>query len=282
MEEPPRSRATASDTPPATPHRWYSSALAHNAAGAPGTGSPRRSADRSFQTPRDERRGDRSGRPGTLPPVPGRPIRVLLLCLALFALLTWQVAVHGPLWRQDVAADGSVLRAAARHPALTVPAQVLADLGSVTVAVPELAALLAVVTCLHRRAGRRRWWWPLAAAVPVMAAVPSLVVPLKAALARPAPGTSVLVGHSGYFPSGHASTAAVATGLAVLLFLPLLRTRAARRLLVAAVLLLNVLVGCALVWRGYHWPLDVAGAWCLSGALLALARRLTGSWGSPG
>ncbi|WKX74473.1 phosphatase PAP2 family protein [Streptomyces sp. XD-27] len=36
----------------------------------------------------------------------------------------------------------------------------------------------------------------------------------------------------------------------------------------AAVALLNLCVGTGLVLRGYHWPLDVIGAWCLSGVLL--------------
>lgn len=208
-------------------------------------------------------------------------MRVLGLCAALFAVLSWQVADRGPLLQEDLGLDAAVLRAAADHPALTATAQLLADAGNVAVAVPVLAAVLAFTAWRHRRAGRQRWWRPSAVAALVMAAVGPVVVVFKSLLARPAPGTSVLVRHFGYYPSGHASTAAMAAGLAVLVLLPLLSGAAVRRLRRAAVLL-NAAVGAGLVWRGYHWPLDVAAAWCLSGALLALAWPLIRGSGSPG
>jgi membrane-associated phospholipid phosphatase len=153
-------------------------------------------------------------------------------------------------------------------------AQVLADLGDLQVALPVLAVVLG------RVAWRRRAVLPAAGYAVVMAVTGALVVPVKAAVSRPAPGASVLAGHSGYFPSGHAATAAVACGLAVLALLPELRRAAARRLLVIAAVLLNLAVGAALVWRGYHWPLDVVAAWCLSGVLLALAPGLTRGTGA--
>ncbi|WP_269859501.1 phosphatase PAP2 family protein [Streptomyces sp. RPT161] len=199
----------------------------------------------------------------------------------LFALLTWQVAVHGALYRWDVRVDAAALRAASRHQPVRPAAQFLADLGDVGVAVPVLVAALGYVAWRHRRAGAPRWWLPSAVGALAMAVTAPLVVPVKDLVSRPAPGTTQLVAHSGYFPSGHAATAAMAYGLAVLVLLRFVQRGAARRLLVLAAVLLNLAVGAALVWRGYHWPLDVAASWCLSGVLLSLA-RLTSWWGNPG
>ena len=89
--------------------------------------------------------------------------------------------------------------------------------------------------------------------------------------------------HSGYFPSGHAATASVAYGLAVLALLPLVRRTAARRLLVGAAVPLNLAVGAALVWRGYHWPSDVVASWCLCWVLLGTVPSASRRWwGSRG
>ncbi len=196
-----------------------------------------------------------------------------------FALLWWQVATHGPWWRWDGAADGAVLRTAARDGFLRPYAQVTADLGDIVVALPALAAVLGYVGW---RTGR---WKVPAVCAAVMALTGLVVVPLKAAVGRPAPGSSVLAGHSGYFPSGHAATFAMAYGLAslALLSLPVLAGRAAAwRLLVFAAVPLNLVVGAALVWRGYHWPSDVMASWCLCWVLLGAARWVTRSWGSLG
>ncbi|MET7526824.1 phosphatase PAP2 family protein [Streptomyces sp900116325] len=136
----------------------------------------------------------------------------------------------------------------------------LADLGNMQVALPVLGC--AVVYALAR--GARRL--PLYAAL-VMAAVPALVVPLKGWIARPGPLTE----DTGYYPSGHAATAAVAYGAAALLIA--YRTAPAERpkrswMMPVAAVLLTVATGIGLVLRGYHWPLDVLAGWCLSGLLL--------------
>lgn len=276
MKEPPRSRQSASDITSTTPHRRYSNALARNTVGAWRSGDTHRSVRRPSQTPRDSRSGDRQSRPGTLPPVPGRLLFSLPAAGLLLALLTWQVVSHGPLWRGDRRVDAAVLRAAARDGFLRPWAQVAADLGDVAVAVPALVVVLGYV------GWRTRDWAPVVGYAGVMALTGAVVVPLKAAVGRPAPGSAVLAGHSGYFPSGHAVTFAVAYGLAVLAVLPSVRRAAARRLLVLAAVPLNLLVGAALVWRGYHWPLDVVAAWCLCWVLLGAARVVTSWWGTRG
>ncbi|GAA2492103.1 hypothetical protein GCM10010406_30230 [Streptomyces thermolineatus] len=250
---------------PAIPRRPHDSALAHSA-GAPGPGDPRRSTGRASQTPRDARDGGRHSRPGTLPPVPGRrpfpsslpavaPAALLAAALlAALALITWQVVSHGALTAVDDRLGGG-------RPA-PVP-QFLSDLGGLPAA-GTTAALCAAVAAWR---ARRRRWLPPAAAAAALAAAGAVVVPLKAWTARTGPDGLPLGDYPGYYPSGHAATAAVAYGCAALLLGAAARL-AVRRLLAAAAAVLNGAVGTGLVACGYHWPLDVVASWCLSGALL--------------
>ncbi|MFE3884377.1 phosphatase PAP2 family protein [Streptomyces lydicus] len=236
----------------------------------------------------------------------------------LFAVLTWQVAAHGPLRALDerlgrVVASGSIPAGLAEF---------FADLGNTAVALPVLSVVMVWAGWtgwLGRQQGVRgiesgeggvgtadgpapvRWWLPPLAAGLALAAVPALVVPLKLWLARPGP-PQMAGAAPAFYPSGHGATAAVAYGVAGLLLLRGLRgTRAGdgaaaarphspaatatatstsrpsasvTAIVVTVVVrlvvpLLNAGVGIGLVRRGYHWPLDVLGSWCLAGVLLA-------------
>ena len=197
--------------------------------------------------------------------------------LAVFALCAWQVAAHGPLRTFDERLGRAIAGSPLPSPTSSV-AEFFADLGDTAVALPVLGVALAFAAWRTPSAARR-WPGPLAAAV-AMAAVPALIAPLKALLDRPGP-PGPLAGETGFFPSGHAATAAVAYGAAAVLLLPLLRGRL-RGWLLAAVVLLNLAVGAGLVRRAYHWPLDVVGSWCLCGCLLwAVLRVRERSAGPP-
>lgn len=283
----PRSRSApaesaTSDNVPVIPRHRYGSALAHETAGSDGgPGTSRRSVRRSFHTPRDGRYGDRHSRPGTIPPVPGRhpaaralaaPAAAFCVGIALFVLLTLQVSDGGPLVDRDRSVLGWFQHASAAHPALRGPAQVLSDVGNVQVAVPLLLAAVVYAAVRGRAGARPLWWLPPLAAVVAMAAVPLVVGGVKSAVARPAPGKVHLGpdGYAGFFPSGHTATSAVAIGAAALLVLPRVRHAGHRRSLAAAAVLVAAAVGAALVWHGYHWPLDVLASWCLAAALLSV------------
>ena len=223
MRDTPRPQGTAGGTWSGPPQlRSWSCPRAH--AGASGSGSPHRSDSRPPQTPRGVRRPDPIGHPGTTPPVPGWPtsafrpglLSLLALALLLFALITWQVAVHGPLARADERLSDSLV-----HP--PAAGQLLADLGSIAVAVPVLVVVLVYVGLRARRAGAERWWREPVAAGVLMAAVPAIVVPLKELVARSGP--PVMGPGTGFYPSGHTATAVVAYGSATLLLLPWLRVR---------------------------------------------------------
>jgi membrane-associated phospholipid phosphatase len=209
------------------------------------------------------------GPPGTTPPVPGRPAHFLSFLLLglpalLFALITWQVVADGPLLRVDRRLSGALVRPDGAS-------KLLADLGGVQIAVPVLVAVMVYAAVRARRTGVDHWWRPAVSAGAVMALVPALVVPLKELTARP--GTPVVPPGTGYYPSGHTATAAVAYGCATLLLLPLIRTAAGRRALIAGCVAVNAGVGFGLVRHGYHWPLDVLASWCLCAVLLGLLYR---------
>ncbi|MFE9441426.1 phosphatase PAP2 family protein [Streptomyces sp. NPDC006602] len=263
MRDTRRPQGTVGDIRPWPPQLRPGRALAHTT-GASGSGSPHRSDSRPPQTPRGARPSDLIGRPGTTPPVPGRPASFFLLFgllpALLFALITWQVVADGPLLR----VDERVSRA------LVSPDRFsdgLSDLGDVRLAIPVLAAVLAYVAWRALHSGTDRWWLPPTAAVLVMALVPALVIPLKELTARH--GTPIMPPSVGYYPSGHTATAAVAYGCATLLLLPWLRTAYARRELLIACAAVNLGVGFGLIRHGYHWPLDVVASWCLGAVLLS-------------
>ncbi|MCT9110488.1 phosphatase PAP2 family protein [Streptomyces mirabilis] len=278
MRDTPRPQGTVGDTGSRPPQLRPGRALAHTP-GASGSGSPHRSDSRSPQTPRGARRPDLDGRLGTTPPVPGRPtfllgrrglfgpLGFLGLPALLLALITWQVAAHGPLARADERLSARLV-----HPDRV--SELLADLGNVSVAVPVLAVVLGYVAWRARAAGRARWWLPSLATAALMAVVPALIVPLKELVARPAP--PVMGPGTGFYPSGHTATAVIAYGGAALVLIPWLRATGARRALLVGCLTLNLGVTFGLIRRGYHWPLDVAASWCLCAVLLLSLRLLLG------
>jgi undecaprenyl-diphosphatase len=189
---------------------------------------------------------------------PRFPALLLGLPALLFALITWQVVADGPLVRLDEGVSRDLV-----HP--DGLSEFLSDLGNVQVAAPVLAAVLGYVAL--RTCRTDRWWLPVTAAALLMALVPALIIPLKELADRP--GTPAVPPGTGYYPSGHAATAAIAYGCATLLLLPRLRMPLARRALVTACLVLVLGASYGLVRRGYHWPLDVAASWCLCALLLS-------------
>ncbi|HET6634133.1 MAG TPA: phosphatase PAP2 family protein [Streptomyces sp.] len=163
------------------------------------------------------------------------------------------MAVHGPLLRADRRLSTLLM---AHSPGDRI-AELGADLGNPQVAVPVFLA--AVAYAYWRGRSLPQLLRCTAAAV----AVPVVVLTVKEWLDRPGPvpGTGY-----GYYPSGHAATTLVAFGAAALLLLPFLRRRGP---LLAAVLLLTLVNGLGLMWRGYHWPVDVLASWCLGVLLLS-------------
>ncbi|MBB5936035.1 phosphatase PAP2 family protein [Streptomyces zagrosensis] len=305
MRETPRSQETAGDAGPVHPTPRSGRALAHTT-GVFGSGSPHRSDGRPPHTPRGARRPGHSGGPGTTPLVPGLPFLGYALFLVfgaaalLFSTVTWQVAADGPLRTVDERLGRSVVRHGAVPSGFSTSsvaeaiAEFCADLGSIVIVVPVLVVAMGYGAWCGHRARARLWWLPPLAAAVVMGAVPALVAPLKAWLQRPGPDGTPFTSGNGYYPSGHAATAAVGYGAVFLLAVfarTVARASAPRgapanasaksptrtadscrpvmwRWLLAGLMCLNLAIGLGLVRRGYHWPLDVLGSWCLSALLL--------------
>ncbi|MFI0984859.1 phosphatase PAP2 family protein [Streptomyces exfoliatus] len=237
------------ETPRAEPPQPRPTRAVAHTAGASCSGTPHRSDGRPPHTPRGVRQPDPLGRPGTTPPVPGRP--ALFSALVALAVVTWQVLVHGPLARLDERVSRALVD--------TVPrplSELGADLGNLTVALPVLGCAMAYAVWRGRRIAA------LYAGL-AMALVPLLVIPLKEWTARPGP---LEPWAQGYYPSGHTATAVVAYFGAAFLV--------SKRLVpVAAVL--TAVTGTGLVLRGYHWPLDVLASLCLGVLILAVSSTCT-------
>ncbi|GAA2840927.1 phosphatase PAP2 family protein [Kitasatospora paracochleata] len=200
----------------------------------------------------------------------------------LFALISWQVAVDGPLLGVDTGVRGAVHDL--RRTLLSIPLNhlgvALSDLGGGIPAVPVLLGCAGAAARLERRAGRQRWWLPLPTAAVAAVLIPLLVVPAKAYFARPGPyGLPLAADQWGWYPSGHTATSAIAYGSAALLLARSFGRRVARRL-IAGTAALCLGVGAGLVWSDYHWFLDVVASWCLAGLLLQALAAVLRRFGS--
>lgn len=184
---------------------------------------------------------------------------MIVACAALLGL-TEQVLTHGPLTSVDLDVARWLHGQGPRYPFMLNMAEVISRL-----ATPQwsVAGSLVLAGAMSKRA---RTWQPLqrmAAAVVLLAAT---VMGMKTVIDRPGPHGS---GATGYFPSGHTTTAVVCAGTLLLLAhqrWPGLRRFHLRRLGV----IWTLLVGWAMAWHNYHWLTDVLAAWLL-GALLLVA-----------
>lgn len=185
----------------------------------------------------------------------------LVICalLAVFGLVSWQVAVTGPLLAVDVALRDAL----AVWPGPRGPLAAVAELGADLGAAPVAGGALAVGA--GAAAVRRRSWGPVTSAALAAVAVPALALPLKEAFGRSGPDGLPLAGYAGYYPSGHTLTAAVAYGTLALLY-----AHRAPYAAPAAAALLSLWSGAGLVVRGYHWLTDVVASWALAGVVLCV------------
>lgn len=200
----------------------------------------------------------------------------------LLTLLTVSVLAGGPLVALDrrirAVVHGQATAAGWRwlSAGRLAPAQLITDLGAARIAGLVLAASAIIVALRHRSVR------PLVIAAAGGALLAATVIPGKILIRRPGPGYTVLAhGSWGDFPSGHASTAGVCYGLAALLLTSQLQARTLRRAVAAAVAVVCVLVGAALVWCDYHWFTDVVAGWALAALIVWVmwhAQRRVARW----
>ncbi len=186
--------------------------------------------------------------------------RIVLVAGLVVAFTMADVLTGGPLTHVD-----GQIRAAVqpRPPPTAFWLTVAGAAGDVGFA----AAALAIVALVTAHATWRIW--PLVLAMGNLAAAESAVLVLKALAARPGPGESAGdAGYPGFFPSGHTTTAAVATGTVMFLgrvgwsrSAPLMQ---ASWLALGSGLAMGSLAGVQAVLGDFHWASD-----CLGGLALA-------------
>ena len=127
----------------------------------------------------------------------------------------------------------------------------------------RVAALVLVVWLVRRRAKRLAWWVAV-----TMVAGGLLGALLKVLVGRHRPDLLDPVARAtGFsFPSGHALNAALASGVFVLVLLPVVRRR---WLLWTGAGLVTVLTGLSRIVLGVHWTSDVVAGWLLGIAVVA-------------
>ncbi|MFE0189201.1 phosphatase PAP2 family protein [Streptomyces sp. NPDC058989] len=202
-------------------------------------------------------------------PRTGPLLAVAAVCAALFAAAAVTVSLrHGAPFAPERAA---VRWSVAHHgePALSL-ARALTDTGGGPI--PYLAAVLAGLLAGRGTRDRIR---AVAYAVVVLAVGQAIRFGLMQLLTRPRPPvTDWAQAASGYaFPSGHATTAALAAG--ILAWGIARRARpAVARTWCAVLAVWAAAVGLTRLYLGVHWPVDVLAGWFLAAALLALALLL--------
>ncbi|WP_089157598.1 phosphatase PAP2 family protein [Micromonospora sp. NBS 11-29] len=197
---------------------------------------------------------------------------LVLVPFALLALLV--LGAWPPLLRLDASVTDAFHGYALAHPAwvdvMTVWTHVLGP-GPLRV-----AAAVVVVWLVRRGAPRLAIW-----VVTTMVVGGLLGALLKLLVGRDRPDLLEPVARAaGYsFPSGHALTAALASGVLLLVFLPFARDSRPRRVaLWTAAALITVVTGLSRVALGVHWTSDVVGGWVLGGAVVAATAAGFATW----
>jgi membrane-associated phospholipid phosphatase len=132
---------------------------------------------------------------------------------------------------------------------------------------PILVAIMVIAAIVYVR---RRDWLRAATLLLAMSSGAALNTLLKHAFhrGRPEYATEFITHASWSFPSGHAMDSIVSYGMLLAVMLPGLRSSARRRLTIAGVALLVVLIGVSRVYLAVHYLTDVIAGWLAGGAWL--------------
>lgn len=189
-----------------------------------------------------------------------------------FGVLT--LSVYGAHW-QPLRADTALLDWSTAHrPELALAvARTLTWTG--TGLVPYLLAVAAGL--LAGRTTRRRLQ-SVAAALLCLAMVQLLRLGVMQLCARDRPPVEDWASHATRhaFPSGHATTSALVTGLLILAVL--LRDPPRKRLLILPIAVWGLTVGLTRGYLGVHWFTDVLGGWLFATAALGLVTWFALTW----
>lgn len=182
--------------------------------------------------------------------------------LLVLAAVLITIAYTGVLQQGDLVAAAGL--AADRVPGVTVVALVLTEIGNT---VGSTVVGLVGGAVLARRGHRAEGI--CVAAVPLVTSVVFTVLKRILNRARPPEDLQVMAVANESLPSGHATMAAAAWTVLVLVLWPRLAARG-RTLLTTFAVLWVATIGATRVYLGVHWVSDVLAGWAL-GAGLAVA-----------
>jgi undecaprenyl-diphosphatase len=201
------------------------------------------------------------------------PLIAVTAAALIFVILLIAVRVQwAPLESVDHGAAAHLNSLVAGHPAVVTVVKAVTWLGSDGV----LWTVIGVATVIA--AIRRRWGLVIyllvtgAGALILDPILKSLVGRLRPVVAHP-----IAFGNGDSFPSGHSLGSIVCYGAVLLAFLPVARGRW-RRMFIAVIVALVVLIGVSRTLLGVHYLSDVLGAWAIGIVWLgvtALAFELT-------
>ena len=206
------------------------------------------------------------------------PIIVVTIAALVFALLLVLVRLQwAPLESADHGAAARINSLIAGQATIVAVVKAITWLGSGGVLWTVIGAA-AVVLAIRRR-------WRLAIYLLVSGAGALVLDPVLKSLVgrlRPVVPNPVAHGNGNSFPSGHSLGSIVCYGAIFLVFLPAVRGRR-RRVFIAGIGTLVVLIGISRVLLGVHYISDVLGGWALGITWLGLTafafeltRRATG------
>ncbi len=178
--------------------------------------------------------------------------------IVLFLSLLWLV-ISAPVisrWDSQLSNLAQAFRSAAADPIMLA----VTLSGDVFVALSVALAIL-VYLLLHRQ-----WWLSIHLVAVCLSAVWAVMI-IKSVTARSRPVMLSSGLDSFSFPSGHACTAAVMTGIAAL-FIAHGRHPRTRKILFAIAAVITILIGLSRVYLQVHWPSDVVAGWLLGFALV--------------
>jgi undecaprenyl-diphosphatase len=201
------------------------------------------------------------------------PLVAVCAAALIFVILLIAVRVQwAPLESVDHGAAARLNNSVAGHPAVVSVVKAVTWLGSDGV-LWTVIGVAAVIAAIRRR-------WRLVIYLIVTGAGALILDPILKSLVgrlRPVVAHPIAFGNGDSFPSGHSLGSIVCYGAVLLAFLPVARGRW-RRMFIAVIVALVVLIGVSRTLLGVHYLSDVLGAWAIGIVWLgvtALAFELT-------
>lgn len=192
-----------------------------------------------------------------------------LAAAGIILVIGLAVLVSGDLTAEFDLAVMQVVRTGTLHDLLR-PLRYVTELGS-TWAVIVVAAVTFVVG-----AAIGPWRHGLAGAVTIgLASIANSSLKVLIARERPELLEPLIVERGFSFPSGHAALGMVAYGVLAVLISRSRLSRAVRRGIIAALVVLVGLIGLSRVWLGVHYPTDVLAGWTAGAVVVLLYAVLT-------